>query len=290
VVYVSGEIADRPSGGGLLSGSLGGSDVAEAIREARESQRVRAIVLRVDSPGGMVQPSEEIGREVERTRGKKPIIVSMGDVAASGGYWVAAGADQIFAPPSALTGSIGVVGVRLDLSGLAAKIGITSSTAKIGSHADSASAFRPWSDDELAASRTEMKYIYDRFVDWVASGRHLSRETVQEIARGRIWSGEQAQRRGLVDRLGGLAAALEEAKRRSGLPDRTSIQVISLPVDKRGLLQQLLTEPDPVEAKAVLPAPLRAALEAVPAILSYPRGPLVRFPWAEALLEGGTTR
>src|SRR5204863_5432599 len=114
----------------------------------------------------------------------------------------------------------------------------------------------------------------------VASGRHLSTETVQELARGRIWSGEQAQRRGLVDRLAGLGAALEEAKRRSGLPERTAVQVISLPLDRRGLIQELLTAPEPISSQAALPAPLRAALGAVPAILYYPRGTLVRFPWA----------
>src|SRR5439155_26109310 len=127
----------------------------------------------------------------------------MGDVAASGGYWVAAAADQIFAPPSALTGSIGVVGVRVDMSGLAAKIGLTTATAKIGQHADSGNPFRAWTPEELEASKTETKYVYDRFIERVASGRHLRTETVQEIARGRIWSGEQAQRRGLVDRLAG---------------------------------------------------------------------------------------
>jgi protease-4 len=289
VVHVSGEIVDRPAGNGLLSGAPGADEVVEALRQARESPRVRAIVLRVDSPGGMVQPSEEIGREVERTRGTKPIIVSMGDVAASGGYWVSTAADQIFAPPSALTGSIGVVGVRLDVSGLAAKIGITTETVKIGSHADAESPFRPWSPDELAASYTEMKYVYDRFVERVATGRHLAREVVQEIARGRIWSGEQAARRGLVDRLAGLSLAIEEAKRRSGLPDRTSVQVISLPLEKGAFLQQLLTQPEPLPARTALPPPVRAALDAMPGVLWYPTRPLLRFPWVEATLGAGKT-
>jgi protease-4 len=290
VVHVTGEIVDRVSGGGVFAGGDSAGDVADAIRMARESPRVRAIVLRVDSPGGMVQPSEEIGREVERTRGKKPIIVSMGDVAASGGYWVSANADQIFAPPSALTGSIGVVGVRIDISGLAAKIGITESTTKIGSHADAQSPFRPWTPDELAASKAEMKYVYDQFLERVARGRHLDTAAVQGIARGRIWSAEQARARGLVDRLAGLAVAIDEAKRRSGLPDRTSVQVISLPVDKRGLVQQLFEVPQPLPASAVLPVPLRAVLDAVPPVLYYPRKPLVRFPWAEAVLGRAASR
>jgi protease-4 len=289
VVHVSGEIVDQPSAGGVLSSALGAPEVAEAIRDARESPRVGAIVLRVDSPGGMVQPSEEISREVERTRGRKPIIVSIGDVAASGGYWVAAPADAIFAPPSALTGSIGVVGVRLDMAGLAAKVGLTSEILKIGGHADAENPFRSWTPEEEAAQFAEMKYVYDCFVERVAVGRHLDRGVVEGLARGRVWSGEQARQRGLVDRLAGLAAALEEAKRRSGLPDRTSVQVISLPLDRRGVVQQLLAEPaDPLQTRAaVLPPSLRAVLDAVPKVLWYPRAPLIRFPWAEALLDAG---
>jgi protease-4 len=285
VVHISGEIIDRPADGGLIASALGAGDIADSIRAARESPRVRAIVLRVDSPGGMVQPSEEIGREVELTRGKKPIIVSFGDVAASGGYWVSTAADQIFAPPSSLTGSIGVVGVRFDLSGLAAKLGVTSETVKIGSHADADNPLRAWTTEELSANHDEMKYVYERFVERVATGRHLPVEAVRQIAGGRIWSGEQASRRGLVDRLAGLGAALEEAKRRSGLPDRTAVQVISLPLDRSNVVQQLIGDAAPLPAQAALPAPLRAVLAAVPPVVFYPRGALVRFPWAEALLS-----
>jgi len=290
VVHVTGDIVDRPADRGLLTSAIGGGDIAAAIREARESARVRAIVLRVDSPGGLVQPSEEIGREVERTRGHKPILVSMGDVAASGGYWVSAGADLIYAPPSTLTGSIGVVGVRLDMGGLAAKIGLTATTVKSALHADSDSPFRAWTPEELAGNQAEMAYIYDRFVERVASGRHLGGDTVEGIARGRIWSGEQAARRGLVDRLAGLGEALAEAKRRSGLPDRTAVQVISLPVDRRGIVQELLTAPEPVPIGARLPPALRAVVDAIPSVVAYPPGPLVRFPWAEAILHGSTAR
>jgi protease-4 len=285
VVHVTGEIIDNAPGSGLLSPTQGASDVAEAIQQARDSSRVRAIVLRVDSPGGMVQPSDAIGREVELTRGKKPIIVSMGDVAASGGYWVSTAADVIFAPPSALTGSIGVVGVRFDLSGLAAKVGLTSETIKTGGHADSDNPLRSWTTEELNANHDEMKYVYDRFVDRVASGRHLARQAVQQIAGGRIWSGDQASRHGLVDRLAGLSAAIEEAKRRSGLPDRTAVQIISLPA-KGGVLQEALKDASPLPpAQSMVPPALKGVLQAVPPVVFYPQAPLVRFPWSEALLR-----
>jgi protease-4 len=214
----------------------------------------------------------------------------MGDVAASGGYWVSAPAEQIFAPPSAITGSIGVVGARLDVSGLAARLGIGAATEKIGAHADAESLFRPWSDDERAAELAEMQYIYDRFLDRVASGRHKSKAEVNEIGRGRVWSGAQAHARGLVDRLEGLSAALDEARRRAGLAERTRVEVISLPVERGNVIRQLLAEPEDLGARgatAVLPPPLRAAVEAVPRVVWYPRGPLARWPWAEALVGRG---
>jgi protease-4 len=283
VIHVSGEIVENVNGGGLLGSEGGAASVVEAIRVARESLRVRAIILRVNSPGGMVQPSEEIAREVERTRGKKPIIVSMGDMAASGGYWVSAPADQIFAPPSALTGSIGVVGLRLDLSGMLAKLGVHIDTQKIDEHADSASFLRPWTDDEAAAAQLEMQYMYDRFVERVAAGRHSTRDQINAVARGRIWSGAQAAARGLVDKLEGLTAALDEAHRRAGLADRTLVEVLELPRDERGVVRRLL-DGDP-ESSSHLPAAVQTLIKAVPKVALYPRKPLVRWPWAEAALE-----
>jgi protease-4 len=282
VIHVSGEIVESGAGGSLFGSEGGASAVAESIRAARESLRVRAIILRVNSPGGMVQPSEEIAREVERTRGKKPIIVSMGDVAASGGYWVSAPADEIFAPPSSLTGSIGVVGIRLDVSGMLAKLGVHLDSQKIDEHADSASFLRPWTPDEAVAAQAEMQYMYDEFVGRVASGRHSTKEQINAVARGRIWSGAQAAARGLVDRLEGLSAALDEAHKRAGLHDRTVVEVLELPRDEKSVVRRLL-DGDP-ESSTRVPAALQKVIAAVPKVALYPRQTIARYPWAEAFL------
>ena len=284
VVHVSGDIVDGDEeGGGLFSDEPSPRAVAKVLREARESPEFKAIVLRVNSPGGMVRPSEEIAREVERTRGVKPIVVSMGDVAASGGYWVSAVADEIVAPPSAITGSIGVVGLKFDIDGLAGRLGLGLHTEKTGPHADGDSLVRPWSEQELAARQAEMLYFYGRFLDRVAKGRKQSRGAVEAIAGGRIWSGAQAKDRGLVDRVGGLSVALEQARARAGLGRATQVQVVSLPARSGSLIQRLVGPQAPL-SKAQLPRPLRTLLGSVSPLLSYPPGVLVRWPWAEALL------
>ena len=286
MVHVTGEIVDGPEGDGLFSQNQTPRQVAEAIRDAREKGSVRAIVLRVNSPGGMVQPSELIAREVELTRGKKPILVSMGDLAASGGYWVSAPADAIFASPSTLTGSIGIVSVRVSIGNLARRIGVTSSVEKTAPHADAYDPFRPFTPEELKAHEGEMRYIYDRFLDRVAAGRRKPRDAVNPIARGRIWSGERALGHGLVDRLQGLGAVIQEAKRRAGLSDRTRVNVVSLPPEAGSLLERLVRPPG---ADALpLPAAIRKVAAAVPRLYLYPSSrPLARAPWAEAAMGVG---
>jgi protease-4 len=282
VVHVTGEIVDAPESDGLFAQQETPRRVAEAIRDARESSRVQAIVLRVNSPGGMVQPSELIAREVELTRGKKPILVSMGDLAASGGYWVAAPADAIFASPSTLTGSIGVVSVRLSVGGLAEKIGIGAAVEKTAPYADAYNPFRPFTDQELQGHQSEIRYVYDRFLDRVSGGRHRPRDAIDKVARGRIWSGQRAQGNGLVDTLGGLGGAIQEAKRRAGLSERTRVAVVSLPLEQGNLIERLIRPPG---ADLPLPAAARRILSAVPKLLLYPSWrPLARAPWAEAAL------
>ncbi len=280
VVHVTGEIVDGPDGGGPFSTEPSARQVAEAIRDARESSRVRAIVLRVNSPGGMVQPSEQIAREVELTRGKKPVLVSMGDLAASGGYWVSAPADAIFASPSTLTGSIGVVSVRFSIEGLAQKLGVSSSVEKTTPHADAMNLFRPFTDEELAGHRAEMRYVYERFLDRVSEGRHRPRQAIDAVARGRIWSGANALPIGLVDRNAGLGEVIQEAKRRAGLSDRTEVDVVSLPLEAGSLLERLIRPPG---ADLPLPAAALKILAAVPKLYLYPSlRPLARAPWVEA--------
>jgi protease IV len=283
VVHVSGEIVDAPEGDGLFAQQQTPRKVAEAIRDARESGRVRAIILRVNSPGGMVQPSELIAREVELTRGKKPILVSMADLAASGGYWVAAPADAIYASPSTLTGSIGVVSVRFSIGELAQRIGISSAVEKTSPHADAYSPFRPFSPEEMQGHAAEMHYIYDRFLDRVAAGRRKPRETIDPIARGRIWSGQRALDNGLVDHLAGLGAVIKEARRRAGVSDRTRVNVVSLPPEAGSLVERLIKPPG--SDASPLPAAARKLLSAIPKLYLYPSlRPLARAPWAEAAL------
>ena len=274
VVHVSGEIVDVEEGDGLFSQQQTPRQVAEAIRDARESSRVRAIVLRVNSPGGMVQPSELIAREVELTRGKKPILVSMGDLAASGGYWVACPADAIFASPSTLTGSIGVVSVRFNIGSLAERLGVTSAVEKTGPHADVYNPFRPFTSEEMAGHEAEMRYIYERFLDRVASGRRRPRESIDTVARGRIWSGERALQNGLVDRLVGLGAVIEEAKRRAGLSERTLVNVVSLP-PKRATSSSASSRP---RAPTSPPCPSPRASYSPPSPASSPTPPTARSP------------
>ena len=284
VVHVTGEIVDSPDSDGLFASQQTPWHIAEAIRDARDSGRVRAIILRVNSPGGMVQPSELIAREVELTRGKKPILVSMGDLAASGGYWVSAPADAIYASPSTLTGSIGVVSVRFSIEDLAQRIGLTSAVEKTTPHADAYSPFRPFTPEEMLGHQAEMRYLYDRFLDRVAAGRHKPKEAVDSIARGRIWSGQRAVTNGLVDRLDGLGAVIVEARRRAGLSDRTRINVVSLPLETGNILERLI-QPPGASAAAALPATARKLISAIPKLYLYPPSrPLARAPLAEAAL------
>ena len=304
VVHLDGEIIEPAPGSTSPFGMQRPppSAVARAIRDARESPRVRAIVLRVNSPGGMVQPSEAIAREVELTRGKKPILASFGDVAASGGYWVSAPADQILAPPSAITGSIGVLGLRVDLSRVAGRLGFTWETQKSGLHADETNPLRPATADETAARTAEMAYIYDRFLERVSRGRQQTREAVHAIGRGRIWSGSAARTHRLVDQLAGLNVALDEARRRAGVARDARIDVISMPADNPGLVQRLLAPPAadggggfPARAFGApavdLPPPVKRLLSAaVSPLIWYQNGAVVRWPWAEVLVGEGAFR
>jgi protease-4 len=241
VVYIDGEIVDGKSMDVpvLNQHLVGGDTIAAAIRWAREEPQIEAVVLRIDSPGGSALASEMISREVFATRGHKPVVVSMGDVAASGGYFSAAGADVIYAQPSTITGSIGIYTGKVDSSALLQRIGITWETMKRGQRADMESVFRPYSDEERAEIKEKLRYYYGRFVSAVAKGRGLTIERVDEIARGRVWTGAQAKERGLVDHLGGLGDALEAAKVRAGLSPGDAVELALLPQRPISLLGQL---------------------------------------------------
>ncbi|HEX6469859.1 MAG TPA: signal peptide peptidase SppA [Streptosporangiaceae bacterium] len=200
-------------------GSAMGSDtVGAAFRAAVKDERVKAIVFRVNSPGGSAVASDAIWREVVLARkAGKPVIVSMGNVAASGGYYVAMAADTIVAQPGTITGSIGVVVGKPIVSELLDRLGIGMGSVEDGAHARMYSTTRDFTDSEWARVNASLDQIYDDFTAKVAEGRGLSRERVDELARGRVWTGADARERGLVDELGGLDLAIELARKKAGL-------------------------------------------------------------------------
>jgi protease-4 len=238
VIYVDGDITDGTSQHiPVLGTSLaGGQTLVDAVAAARDDPQIGAIILRIDSPGGSALASELVAREVFATRGVKPILCSMSNLAASGGYFVAAGCDLIFAEPMTITGSIGIFYGKFDLGGLAQKLGVTTDTFKRGKRADLESMFRPYTDDERAMLLDKLRYMYGRFVGAVAEGRGLTQDDVDAIGRGHVWSGAQAMPIKLVDRFGGLGDAIDEAKRRIGLAATTQIQLQELPKLPNSLL------------------------------------------------------
>ena len=195
-------------------------DSKETIRQLRyflKKESVKAVVLRVDSPGGIVAPSQEINAEVRKFAAKKKIIVSMGSLAASGGYYISAPATMIYANPGTITASIGVILKLSNIESLMDKIGIKSHTLKTGKYKDSGSPFREFSADDRAMLQSVIDNTHEQFIRAVAEGRKLPIEDVRKIADGRILSGEQAKEHKLVDRLGTLQDAVEEAGRLAGI-------------------------------------------------------------------------
>jgi protease-4 len=240
LVYAVGEIVSGESRSSPLGGTFAGSDtVGHALREAGDDDDVRAILLRVDSPGGSGTASDVIWREVQKARKSKPVIVSMGDLAASGGYYIAMGSDGIVAQPGTITGSIGVFGGKFSLRGLYEKIGLSKEILKRGQHADLFTEFRPWTDEERAAIRELMTAFYREFVTKAAEGRRKKYEDIDSVAQGRVWTGREALQHGLVDRLGGMDVALDLAKERAGIRKDQDVRVVVLP-ERKGLLETLL--------------------------------------------------
>ncbi|HEY1914967.1 MAG TPA: signal peptide peptidase SppA [Streptosporangiaceae bacterium] len=219
LIHATGPIKSGRSGRGPTSATMGSDTVAAALRQAAGDERARAILLRVNSPGGSAVASDVIWREVVRVRAAgKPVVVSMGDVAASGGYFIAMAADLIVAQPGTITGSIGVIVAKPVLSELLGRAGIDSDAVTQGAHATMFAPTRPFTDDEWARVNTWLDTIYADFTGKVADGRRMSPEQVEEVARGRVWTGADALARGLVDELGGVDAAAAHARRRAGLP------------------------------------------------------------------------
>ena len=230
VIIVDGAITSGPSSpGGFLSGSGTGSEtVIQQLAQARRSESVKAVVLRVDSPGGSAFASDEIWREVARLRESgKPVIVSMGGYAASGGYYVSAGADRILALPSTVTGSIGIYGGKYSGAELLDTLHITTESYLRGRNSGMFSVYRPFDPVEFAALDKMIAAGYAQFKEKVAQGRSLTDEQVEEVARGRVWSGTRASENGLVDQIGGFFDAVDIARREAGIGASTPYSLIT---------------------------------------------------------------
>ena len=227
VVVAQGEISD----GKQPQGTVGGDSTSELIRRAREDDNVKALVLRVDSPGGSVFPSEQIRREVELTKAAgKPVVVSMGNVAASGGYWISMNADRIYADPSTITGSIGIFGLWMSAPRALEKIGVHSDGVATTPLAGVFDPTRPLDPGAGALIQSVIDHGYAQFIGKVSLARNSSPEKIDNIARGRVWSGAQAKERGLVDVLGGLGEAQAEAAKLAKLGKDYDVEYVEKPL------------------------------------------------------------
>jgi protease-4 len=278
LIYATGLIARGGGGGNPLTGVSGASSadaLTHAFRLAAEDKSVRAILFRIDSPGGSAVAAETIWAAVNRAhQAGKPVIVSMGDVAGSGGYYIAAPADKIVAEPATLTGSIGVVAGKLVFGGTLKKFGGAWGSIDTGANAGMFSTFDDFSDSELARLNAVVDDIYAGFKRRVAEGRKLDADAVEAVAKGRVWSGEDARGKGLVDQLGGMSTALDLAKSAAGIPADQDVDLTPYPVPKSGvgsLMSRVMGDDD---ADALLPAGslalVRATLQHIALILAPP--------------------
>jgi len=222
---------------------MGGSTVARWIRAAREDSSIAAIVFRVDSPGGSSVGSDVVWREVSLAKKEKPVVVSMSDVAGSGGYWIAMAATKIVAQPQTLTGSIGVLAGKFSGAGLMDKLGITAEKLTFGEKADIFTLFRPFTPEEKRILKDQILWTYDQFLTKVAEGRGLTKEEVNKVGRGRIWTGRQAKDLKLVDELGGLTSAIGLAKKLAGIATEEDVRLVVWP-KKLSFWQSFFGVPD----------------------------------------------
>lgn len=236
VIYASGTIAGGKSGYDPVNGPVVGSDtLIDHIRQARRDSSVRAIVLRVDSPGGSASASDAVWRELmitKQERADRPLIVSMSDLAASGGYYIAMPAQVIVAQPSTLTGSIGIFSGKIVTGGVYNKLGANIQSTSVGKNAEINSPARPYNAEELKKLNEQLQAFYDQFVEKVADARHTTPEKIDAIAQGRVWTGQQAKQNHLVDELGGLDRAIAIAKQRAKLAADRDVELKVFPAPK----------------------------------------------------------
>jgi len=231
VISFYGAIADS-EGGGVLRGGTTPQDFIGQMDEARKDDSVKAVVVRINSPGGSPAASQEMYESIRRARAKKPVYCSMGDVAASGGYYIASACDKIYANPATLTGSIGVISEFMNFQGLMQKLGVKSNVMVTGKYKDSGSPFRDLRPDERQLFHGLLMNLYNQFVNDVVAGRNeatsgkLTRTKVLSLATGRVYTGEQAKKNLLVDELGGLHAAIAAAAKKGGINGEPDVVAI----------------------------------------------------------------
>jgi protease-4 len=240
LVYAIGNIVDGSSGGVLgARQEIAAPTLVAALRALAADSSVKAVVLRIDSGGGSAQASELIWRAVADLRAKKPVIVSMSDVAASGGYYIASAATKIFALDDTLTGSIGVVGGKIAPGAALAKLGVHTYPMGRGKHATLMASLQPWNDDEKRIIQANMEAVYEVFVGRVAEGRHTKPEDIQPIAQGRVWTGTKALELGLIDAVGGLDAVLADARELGKVDPTVELEVYPPSPTLRDVLHSL---------------------------------------------------
>ncbi len=226
LVYAVGNVIDGKGGGTVgARQEIASRTLVATLRAMARDENVKAVVLRVSSPGGSALASEQIGQAVLELKKHKPVVVSMGSVAASGGYYISTHANKVFANANTLTGSIGVVGGKIVVGGALENVGVKSYEVHRGERALLGSVMTPWTDEEREMIHDMMQYTYDEFVGHVATGRGMERDAVHEIAQGRVWTGTDAKAKGLVDEIGGLDAALAEAHTLGSVDEGTALEV-----------------------------------------------------------------
>jgi protease-4 len=286
VIYAVGVITSGESSFDPTTGRVAGSStIVEQIRRIREDESIKAIVLRVDSPGGSSTASDVIWRELMITRDQKParpLVTSMSDLAASGGYYIAMPGHVIVAQPATLTGSIGIYTGKIVISEALAKVGINAETVTSGPNADIYSPFSRFSPRQQAKIRESMQSFYDQFVEKVAEARHTTPERIDAIAQGRVWTGRQARELGLVDQLGGLDVAVAAAKQRARIPADEDVDLVVYPA-RRSFYEALADQLGPggsARALQVLLGDTRALAALTAPIRIFRRGePLALMPF-----------
>lgn len=287
VIYCEGTIMPGESAPPYYGGdqTMGSTTITSVLREARKDEDIEAVVMRVDSPGGSGLASDLIWREVQLTSAEKPVVISMSDYAASGGYYISMGADAIVAQPGTLTGSIGVYSGKFSMGGLYEKVGLSVETVERGEFAGLMSPSEPFSDAEQAKLEGMVDEFYNSFLEKAAEGREVQPEEVDRVAQGRVWTGKQALEVGLVDQLGGFRTALATAKELAGIDADQEVSLVILP-EQRTILQELLDPDDTPSSRLLSPAdallppldrPMRELLARVPVLQLG--GPVAMLPY-----------